>query len=125
MIVGGGPVPLNYLERAIERNIPVLQSYGMTETSSQTTTLAAEDAIRKLGSAGKPLFFADVKIEGEEKIGEICIKGPHVTTGYVGNASSKNPQVNGWLHTGDIGYLDEEGYLIRLRSSLRYDYFRW
>ena len=112
MIVGGGPVPLNYLERAIERNIPVLQSYGMTETSSQTTTLAAEDAIRKLGSAGKPLFFADVKIDGEETIGEICIKGPHVTTGYVGNASSINPQVNGWLHTGDIGYLDEEGYLF-------------
>jgi O-succinylbenzoic acid--CoA ligase len=114
MIVGGGPVPLNYLERAIERNIPVLQSYGMTETSSQTTTLAAEDAIRKLGSAGKPLFFADVKIDGEETIGEICIKGPHVTTGYVGNASSVNPQVNGWLHTGDIGYLDEEGYLFVL-----------
>ncbi|MDF2067969.1 o-succinylbenzoate--CoA ligase [Bacillus sp. Cr_A10] len=120
MLVGGGPVPLNYLERAIERNIPVLQTYGMTETASQTTTLSCEDAIRKLGSAGKPLFFADVRIDGEENIGEICIKGPHVTRGYVGASESKNPLVNGWLHTGDVGYIDDEGYLFVLdrRSDL-------
>ncbi|GGA37653.1 o-succinylbenzoate--CoA ligase [Psychrobacillus lasiicapitis] len=120
MLVGGGPVPLHYLERAIERNIPVLQTYGMTETASQTTTLASEDAIIKLGSAGKPLFFANVRIDGVEKIGEICIKGPHVTQGYVGAAEQKNPLVDGWLHTGDLGYLDEEGYLfvVDRRSDL-------
>ncbi|WP_144513992.1 o-succinylbenzoate--CoA ligase [Bacillus sp. FJAT-22090] len=120
MLVGGGPVPLNYLERAIERNIPVLQTYGMTETASQTTTLPGEDAIRKLGSAGKPLFFAEVRIEGKEEVGEICIKGPHVTRGYVGAAESKNPLIDGWLHTGDIGYIDTEGYLfvVDRRSDL-------
>ncbi|MFJ7827158.1 o-succinylbenzoate--CoA ligase [Psychrobacillus sp. NPDC096623] len=120
ILVGGGPVPLAYLERAIERNIPVLQTYGMTETSSQTTTLSSEDAIRKLGSAGKPLFFADVRIDGEEEMGEICIKGPHVTKGYIGAAETKKPLTDGWLHTGDIGYLDEDGYLfvVDRRSDL-------
>lgn len=120
ILVGGGPVPLSYLERAIERNIPVLQTYGMTETASQTTTLSSEDAIRKLGSAGKPLFFADVRIDGEEKMGEICIKGPHVTKGYIGAAETKKPLIDGWLHTGDIGYLDEDGYLfvVDRRSDL-------
>lgn len=120
MLVGGGPVPLNYLERAIERNIPVLQTYGMTETASQTTTLSSEDAIRKLGSSGKPLFFADVRIDGQGEIGEICIRGPHVTRGYVGVAQSNNPLVDGWFHTGDIGYIDEEGYLyvVDRRSDL-------
>ena len=120
MLVGGGPVPRAYLERAIKRNIPVLQTYGMTETASQTTTLASEDAIRKLGSAGKPLFFAEVKIDGQEEIGEICIKGPHVTKGYVGEHADKSPLIDGRLHTGDIGYLDEEGYLyvVDRRSDL-------
>ncbi|SDM69506.1 2-succinylbenzoyl-CoA synthetase [Psychrobacillus sp. OK028] len=120
ILVGGGPVPLSYLERAIERNIPVQQTYGMTETASQTTTLSSADAIRKLGSAGKPLFFADVRIDGNEKMGEICIKGPHVTKGYIGAAESKKPLIDGWLHTGDIGYLDEDGYLfvIDRRSDL-------
>lgn len=120
MLVGGGPVPRDYLERAIKCNIPVLQTYGMTETSSQTTTLSSEDAIRKLGSAGKPLFFADIRISGEKEIGEICIKGPHVTQGYIGAASSKDPQEDGWLRTGDIGYIDDEGYLyvVDRRSDL-------
>ena len=63
MLAGGGPVPIDYLKRAKALEVPVLQTYGMTETSSQTTTLAASDAIRKMGSAGKPLFFNQIKIK--------------------------------------------------------------
>lgn len=116
MLVGGGPVPLDYLERAAACGLPILQTYGMTETCSQTTTLGKADATRKLGSAGKPLFFNQVSIKDTEQlgeVGEVLIKGPHVTPGYIGSQSTRNALTeDGWLATGDAGYLDEEGYLF-------------
>ncbi|MFY3792192.1 o-succinylbenzoate--CoA ligase [Ureibacillus sp. MALMAid1270] len=124
VLAGGGPFPRDYLLRAEKVNLPIQQTYGMTETSSQTATLASEDAIRKLGSAGKPLFFNQIKIaeaNGKPHVeGEILVRGPHVTPGYVGQFSSRSATVDGWLHTGDIGYLDEEGYLyvVDRRSDL-------
>ncbi|MEG0259939.1 MAG: o-succinylbenzoate--CoA ligase [Lysinibacillus sp.] len=114
MLAGGGPVPSDYLKRAQKLNLAVAQTYGMTETSSQTATLASEDAIRKIGSAGKPLFFNQIRIDGSTDIqreGEICIRGPHVTPGYIGKFTEQAATEDGWLHTGDIGYLDDEGYL--------------
>lgn len=123
ILAGGGPVPKDYLERAQKLNLPISQTYGMTETSSQTATLSNEDAIRKLGSAGKPLFFNQIQIADADKPyveGEILIHGPHVTPGYIGQFASKNSMIDGWLHTGDIGYLDDEGYLyvVDRRSDL-------
>lgn len=115
MLAGGGPVPVDYLQRAAKLQLPVAQTYGMTETSSQTATLSNEDAIRKLGSAGKPLFFNQIKIAGVSKPyteGEICIRGPHVTPGYIGRFQERSATEDGWLMTGDIGYLDDEGYLF-------------
>lgn len=123
ILAGGGPVPINYLERAKQLGLAVSQTYGMTETSSQTATLSNEDSRRKIGSAGKPLFFNQIKIAnvvGPNDVGEILIRGPHVTPGYVGRFANISSTIDGWLHTGDIGYLDEEGYLyvVDRRSDL-------
>ncbi|MEH7238903.1 o-succinylbenzoate--CoA ligase [Bacillus sp. JJ1562] len=127
MLLGGGPAPKPLLENCLARNIPVFQTYGMTETASQVVTLAPEYSISKLGSAGKPLFPAQVKIEKEgtqanpNEVGEIVVKGPNVTKGYLNRAdATKTSIIDGWLYTGDIGYLDEEGFLFVMdrRSDL-------
>lgn len=115
MLSGGGPVPLPLLEKCVEKNVPVYQTYGMTETSSQIVTLSPEYSIKKLGSAGKPLFPSQLKIVdtlGKEaaalQSGEIVVKGPNVTPGYLNRDDALN---DGWLNTGDIGYVDEDGFL--------------
>lgn len=128
MLVGGGPVPKSLLEACVDKNIPVYQTYGMTETASQVVTLSPEDSLKKLGSAGKPLFPVQLKIvtstgiEAQPKeTGEIKVKGPNVTSGYLNRPSESKEKIqNGWLHTGDIGYFDEEGFLYVLdrRSDL-------
>ncbi|ASN04913.1 o-succinylbenzoate--CoA ligase [Virgibacillus necropolis] len=114
MLLGGGPAPKGLLEKSKDKRVPVFQSYGMTETSSQIVTLSPKDALRKLGSAGKSLFPAQLKIidANDEGIGEIVVKGPMVTKGYYKNkqATAKSIQ-EGWLSTGDLGKLDEEGFL--------------
>jgi o-succinylbenzoate---CoA ligase len=106
VLLGGGPAPLPLLERAASAGVPVVQTYGLTETASQVVTLAPEDALRKLGSAGKALMGSEIQIAAD---GEICVSGPSVSPGYV-----KHPPREGWLHTGDVGFLDAEGYLYVL-----------
>jgi O-succinylbenzoic acid--CoA ligase len=99
ILIGGGPVPADALERALDQGATVVQTYGMTETCSQVTTLAPDDARRKLGSAGRPLLTTHVRIAGDE----ILVQGPTVSR------DALDP--DGWLHTGDLGHIDEEGFL--------------
>jgi O-succinylbenzoic acid--CoA ligase len=127
MLLGGGPAPLPLLNTCTAKNIPVFQTYGMTETSSQIVTLPPEYSFSKLGSAGKPLFPAQIKIVSENHTvgslvhGEIVVKGPNVTAGYYNREEANEKSFRDeWLHTGDQGYLDEDGFLYVLdrRSDL-------
>jgi O-succinylbenzoic acid--CoA ligase len=92
----------------------------MTETASQAATLAPEDALRKLGSAGKPLLPTELRIEGAggdaapDEPGEILLRGPNVSPGYLNHPPETGRTADGWLRTGDEGYLDDEGYLYVL-----------
>jgi o-succinylbenzoate---CoA ligase len=106
VLLGGGPAPLPLLERATSAGVPVVQTYGLTETASQVVTLAPEDALRKLGSAGKALMGSEIQVAAD---GEICVRGPSVSPGYV-----NHPPRAGWLHTGDVGHMDDDGYLYVL-----------
>ena len=129
-LLGGGPVPAALLEACAERGLPVAQSFGMTETASQVAALSPADALRKLGSAGRPLLPNQIAIRpfddqsgtggaSGELEGEILVRGPSVTPGYLGadgDLARPLPAVDehGWLHTGDMGRLDHEGYLYVL-----------
>jgi O-succinylbenzoic acid--CoA ligase len=99
ILIGGGPVSEEPLEEALGRGATVVQTYGLTEACSQVTTLAPADARRKLGSAGRPLLTTHLRIQD----GEILVQGPTVAPGWA--------DADGWLHTGDLGRIDEEGFL--------------
>jgi O-succinylbenzoic acid--CoA ligase len=99
VLVGGGPVPEDVLQEAIDRGAAVVQTYGLTEAASQVTTLTPADAGRKLGSAGRPLLTTHLRIQE----GEILVQGPVVAPGCADE--------DGWLHTGDLGRIDPEGFL--------------
>jgi O-succinylbenzoic acid--CoA ligase len=99
ILVGGGPVPPSILERALSLGAPVIQTYGLTETCSQVTTLEIAEARRKIGSVGRPLLTSHLRIQE----GEILVQGPTVSADAL--------DADGWLHTGDVGRIDEDGFL--------------
>ena len=81
----------------------------MTETCSQIIALKASDALKKIGSVGQPLFTTQLRLTDD---GEILLKTPALTPGYL-NLPEKLPakKINGWYKTGDVGHLDQDGYL--------------
>ena len=116
VLVGGGPVPPALLERATARGLPVVQTYGLTEACSQVTTLSPSEAMSHLGSAGRALLSADVRVDAPTgEPAEIQIRGPAVTPGYYRDPeATATAFADGWLQTGDIGFLDKDGFLTVL-----------
>lgn len=124
LIYGASPISQAVLERAM-RLLPqatLLQAYGMTELSPTTTVLTAEDHRDPalLRSAGRAVPIAEVKIVDENDnevprgtVGEVAARGPHVMLGYWNRPEETAKALRGgWMHTGDGGYLDDNGYLF-------------
>lgn len=121
VLLGGGPAPVALLERSTSMSAPVVQTYGLTETCSQAVTLTPSEAADRHGAAGKPLYPNEIRIEhsadhpSDDGAGEILVRGPIVMAGYLGQPdATARAMRDGWLHTGDIGRLDDQGYLYVL-----------
>jgi len=114
--VGGAAVPVES-GRAFESifGTDLYEGYGLTEMSGIATTYVAGQP-RKPGSVGKPLGSTEVEIAGadERGVGEVRFRGPSVVAGYWENpaATAEAISPDGWLATGDLGYLDDDGYLF-------------
>jgi long-chain acyl-CoA synthetase len=108
MVCSGGAALPNYLyDYFNERGVAVFQGYGLSETSPIISCCGPGRDRR--GSAGRPIPGVEVKIADD---GEICTRGPHVMPGYYRNEiSTKDVLKEGWFHTGDLGRIDEDGFL--------------
>lgn len=119
VLLGGAAVPAELVAACKDLGIPASITYGLTEAASQVATMPPEGVFRKPGSAGKPLLFTSVAVVSEDgrelptgEPGEIIVRGPTVMAGYDQDKESTAAALqNGWLHTGDIGTLDEDGDL--------------
>jgi long-chain acyl-CoA synthetase len=106
-VTGAAPIAPDILEYFYACGIPVLEGYGMTETSTVATYSTPEQ--HRFGTVGRPLPGCEIRIAED---GEVLIKGPHIFTGYYKNDdASFGAVVDGWLHTGDLGAIDDDGYL--------------
>lgn len=116
---GGAVVPPSLLKAVQARGVPMLQMFSLTESSAAGTVLPSHDAFRKVGSAGIPINHGSLKIADDDdnevpvgEVGEILLRGPQVMKEYWNNPDATAAALRGgWLHTGDLGYVDDEGYL--------------
>jgi O-succinylbenzoic acid--CoA ligase len=122
VLVGGAPCPDALIDRCRDFSVPVCPTYGMTETGSQIATARHREAYEIPGSVGPPLQWTDVTVVDETgdtvepgETGELVVSGPTVTPGYYGEqtATAEAFGTHG-LHTGDVGYQDENGRLYVL-----------
>jgi fatty-acyl-CoA synthase len=115
-VVGGAPMPEELIRVWQGRGIEIVQGYGLTEAAPNVLCLPPEDAIRKMGSAGKPYPFVDVRLgDGDE----LQVRGPNVFAGYWRNREATASVLqDGWLHTGDVAEVDDDG-CYRIRGRLK------
>ncbi|MFC2067025.1 class I adenylate-forming enzyme family protein [Chloroflexota bacterium] len=132
---GAAPMPLTVIKKALDvfPGVNFINAFGQTETASTITALNPEDHVisgteeekekklKRLSSIGKPMSDIEMKVIDEEghelppgEVGEILARGPRVMTGYWKDEekTEKTIDKDGWVHTGDVGYVDEDGYFF-------------
>ncbi len=117
---GGAPLPVPVIHAYRQAHGVVFkQGFGMTEFGPGIFSLAADQAERRAGSIGKPNYFIDARVVGEdgaplgaEQVGELVLKGPSACSGYFGNPEASRAAVDrdGWFHTGDLARVDADGF---------------
>ena len=121
IIYGGSPASKKFIE-SIHAKFPQamqLNAYGLTECTSVATVLPHSEALRKIDSIGLPTIGSEIKIIDEKDnevntniVGELLIKSPQVCQGYWKNSKATETSFkNGWLYTGDLAIVDEEGFI--------------
>ena len=119
LMTGAAPTPMSILKYFQSRDLPIYEGFGMTELAPLVSILDKWDCERKNGSVGYPAFHVDVRIiddNGQDmpatEIGEILCRGPNMMKGYWNKPEATAEALRGgWYHSGDLGYLDDEGYL--------------
>jgi acyl-CoA synthetase (AMP-forming)/AMP-acid ligase II len=135
---GAAPLGEELTRACMDRlDINIRQGYGMTETSPVTHSSPAPPAIAKFGSVGVPAPNTECKVIdletgeplGHGERGEVCVRGPQIMKGYLNNpeATAQTIDAEGWLHTGDIGYADEDEHFFivdRAKELIKYKGFQ-
>jgi long-chain acyl-CoA synthetase len=120
VICGAAPMPPELIARFEARyGVPIIEGYGLSEGTT-ASTLNPLDGVRKPGTVGLPIPGQQIRIVDAEgkplplgEAGEVVIAGPNVMRGYLNNAEATAESLrDGWLHTGDVGRFDENGYLV-------------
>ena len=117
---GASPLPVNLIKAYADIGIEVHQVYGLTESCGPGCLIDADNALNKIGSTGRGFFHTDVRIVDEEgndclpnEQGEVWLAGKHIMKGYWNrpDATAETITQDGWLRTGDVAVMDEEGFV--------------
>jgi acyl-CoA synthetase (AMP-forming)/AMP-acid ligase II len=116
---GAAPVPVSLIETYADMGSEIHQVYGLTETCGPACLITSADALTRAGSTGKAFYFTEVRVVDEDgndcapgEAGEVWVKGPHIMVGYWNRPdATAETIVDGWLHTGDVATMDEDGFV--------------